>query len=355
MTSPDPPSDDPPSDGPAPERPVVILDPAPRTLEEMFTADDLARLTTRYECVPADRLDEALPRALAVIGQPPLPAERLARATQLRAVVNVEGNFGPNVDYGYCLSHNIHVLNVGPAFATAVAEMALGLALDLARGITREDRHFRAGAERYLAEATADSILLSGARVGLIGFGNLGRALRPLLEPFRCEVSVYDPWLPDGEIRAHGCRPAPLDDVLGGSDVVFVLAGVTDENQGFLDRSRLERLRPGSRLVVISRAAVVDFDALVDLLVEGRFAAAVDVWPVEPLPADHPARRLAGLDHVVLSPHRAGGIPQALATIGALVLDDLDLVARGLPPVRLQRATWETSSRMRSLPVSRDP
>ena len=79
----------------------------------------------------------------------------------------------------------MHVLGCGPAYATAVAEYALGLALDLARGISREDRAFRAGRERYVSASTADSILLTGATVGLIGYGNLGRALHPLLQPFR--------------------------------------------------------------------------------------------------------------------------------------------------------------------------
>ena len=120
--------------------------------------------------------DEVLPEAFAIIGQPDLPAERLARATALRAICNVEGNFFPNVDYDGAFARGIQVLGCGPAYAQAVAEYALGLALDVARGISREDRAFRSGTERYVLDGNADAILLRGARVGLIGYGNLGRA-----------------------------------------------------------------------------------------------------------------------------------------------------------------------------------
>ena len=159
-----------------------------QTVERIFTTEALEALRAAYEVHVLDeepgveeRFDALLPRAFAVVGQPDLPTDRLARATELRALLNVEGNFLPNVDYATCFARGIHVLACGPAYATAVAEYALGLALDLARGICREDRAFRAGRERYVSASTADSILLTGATVGLVGFGNLGRALHRLL------------------------------------------------------------------------------------------------------------------------------------------------------------------------------
>jgi phosphoglycerate dehydrogenase-like enzyme len=103
-----------------------------------------------------------------------------------------------------------------------------------------------------------------------------------------------------------------------------------------------------ARVVLSSRAAVVDFDALVANVAAGRFLCAVDVWPEEPAPPDHPARSLDGM---LLSAHRAGGIPSAFFEIGEMVLDDLDLAARGLPPVRNQLAARELVTRYRSRPV----
>ena len=336
------------------DRPLVLLDARPHGRDRIFTAAALARLHERFEVVgledePAHgRLDELLPRAFAVVGQPDLPAERLARATQLRAIVNVEGNFFPNVDYPAAFSAGVRVLGSGPAYADAVAEFALGLALDLARGISREDRAFRAGTEQYVTARTADSVLLRHADVGLVGYGNLGRSLHRLLDGFRPVVRVHDPWLPDAVLREQGMQPASLTDVLSLSTFVFVLATVTDASRELLGPAELDLLRQDARLVLISRAAVVDYDALVERVAAGRFLAGVDVWPDEPLAADHPARRLEGM---VLSPHRAGGIPQALLSIGDMVCDDLELIAAGLPPVRMQAAAPELVGRYRNKPV----
>jgi phosphoglycerate dehydrogenase-like enzyme len=337
------------------DRPVVVLRPAPQRRDRIFTPDALSRLQEAYTVVDLDddlserAIDEALPDAFAIVGQPDLPAERLARAPNLRAVLNVEGNFFPNVDYRGCFERGIHVLGCGPAYSQAVAEYALGLAIDLARGISREDRAFREGRERWVSAGNQDAILLRGANAGFIGFGNLGRALQRLLVPFDMTIRAYDPWLPANVLRDAGLEPAGLDEVIEHSTFLFVLATVTAESQHLLDGPRLDRVPKGARLVLVSRAAVVDFDALVERVAAGRFLAAVDVWPVEPVAADHPARGVEGL---VLSAHRAGGIPAAFQQIGEMVLDDLDQIRRGLPPARMQVAARELVGRYRNKPVT---
>jgi phosphoglycerate dehydrogenase-like enzyme len=254
------------------------------------------------------------------------------------------------VDYAACRERGIHVLCASPAFAPAVAESALGMAIDLARGIGAADRAMRAGHEAYGLESNAGAFLLTGSPVGIVGFGDLGRALRRLLAPFACAVRVFDPWLPDEAIRLHGAEPAGLDDVLRASRVVFVLAAATSDNAGFLGERELRLIPPGGVLALLSRAGVVDFDALVRVVAEGRLRAAVDVFPEEPLPAGHPIRTLDG---VLLSPHRAGGMPEAFRAIGRLAVGDLELILRGLPPVLCRRAEPETVGRMRSRPVAR--
>jgi phosphoglycerate dehydrogenase-like enzyme len=328
-------------------KPVVVLVPQPQPVERIFRPETLARLREGF-AVGDDALDAALADAWAVVGQPDLPAERLALAPHLRAVLNVEGNFYPNVDYPTCFTRSIRVLGCGPAYATAVAEHALGLALDLARGTSREDRAFRAGRERYLGEGNADAVLLRHADVGLVGYGNLGRALRPLLAPFAPTVRVYDPWLPDAVLREADVVPASLDETLARSTFVFVLATVTADSEHLLGPRELDLLPDGARLVLVSRAAVTDYDALAERLASGRFLAAVDVWPTEPVPDDSVFR---SLENVVLSAHRAGGIPAAFVEIGDMVLDDLELMARGLAPVRLQQAAPELVGRYRNRPA----
>jgi len=337
-------------------RPLVILSPAPQRRDRIFTAEALARLHERYRVVDLEkdaapgRLDAALPEAMAIVGQPDLPAERLARAPGLRALLNVEGNFFPNVDYDTCYRRGIHVLGCGPAYSQAVAEYAVGLAIDLARGISREDRAFREGRERWVSAGNLDAILLRGSAMGFLGFGNIGRALLPLVLPYApSAIRAYDPWLPDSVLRAAGMQPASLEEVIAESTFLFVLATVTAESERLLDGPRLDLVPQGARVILVSRAAVTDETALLDRVAASRFLAAIDVWPAEPASADHRARTMEGL---VLSAHRAGGIPQAFTEIGDMVLDDLRQVERGLPPVRMQVGARELVGRYRNKPAT---
>ena len=339
---------------PVTDRPVVILSPAPQRRDRIFDPATLHRLHEHFAVVDLedhhspDAFAEALPSAFAIVGQPDLPAEVLHRASALRAIINVEGNFFPNVDYPTAFARGVRVLGCGTAYSQAVAEYALGLALDLARGISREDRAMRRGGEAYTADSNLDAILLRKAKVGFVGFGNLGRALRPLLLPFETTIRAYDPWLPAAVLEDAGVQPSTLDDTLAASDFVFVFATATRENQQFIDGAMLDLLRPGCRLILVSRAGVVDYEALYDRLARDRFVAAIDVWPEEPLSPEDPFRRL---DNVILSAHRAGGIPAAFHSIGEMVCDDLDLMAKGLPPIRLQSAAPEIVGLYRNKPV----
>jgi phosphoglycerate dehydrogenase-like enzyme len=298
--------------------------------------------------MPDDVVEAHLPEAVAIVGQTDLDAARVARAAKLRAVVNVEGNFLRNVDYEACFARGIHLLVASPAFAPAVAEAALGMAIDLVRGISAADRAMRAGTEAYELEANRGCFLLAGSDIGVIGLGDLGRELVRLIAPFRCRVRAHDPWLPELAVRAAGAEPCELDELLRASRVVFVFAGATTDNEAMLGRRELELLPEGAALLLMSRAAVADVDAIVELAAGGRLRAAIDVWPREPVPADHPARGVEGL---LLSPHRTGGMPEAFQAIGRLVVADLELILRGLPPVACRRAERETVGRMRSRPI----
>jgi phosphoglycerate dehydrogenase-like enzyme len=337
--------------------PLILVDPQPRTLAMICDPPTRARLgalgrlvVSDAERMPAAQVEELLPDAVAILGQTDLPAERLARGQRLRAVINVEGNFLPNVDYAAARERGIHVLVASSAFAVPVAEAALGMAIDLARGIGAADRAMRAGTESYGLDSNAGAFLLAGAPVGIVGFGDLGRALARLLGPFGCRVRVHDPWLPELVVRRAGAEPAGLDELLAASRVVFVFAAATSDNERFLGERELRLIRPGGVLLLMSRASVVDFDALVRVVAEGRIRAATDVFPDEPLAAGHPARRLDGM---LLSPHRAGGMPEAFLEIGRLAVADLELILRGLPPVACKRAEPETVGRLRSRPVER--
>lgn len=335
-------------------KPVVLFKPAPQLRDRIFSADSWARFTKKfdvidYEAHPDDEdFARRLPEAFAVVGQPDLNAELLRTAPGLKAIVNVEGNFFPNIDYPMAFANGTRVLGCGTAYSQAVAEYSLALALDIARGVTREDHAARAGSEGIVSATTADSILLRGASVGLIGYGNLGRAFHSLIAPFHNVVRIHDPWLPESIIHDSGAEPASLDETLQESDFVFVFATATADSEHLLNAEKLDLLKTDSRLVLVSRAAVVDYDALLERLQAKKFHAAIDVWPIEPIPQGDPFLELT---NVVVSPHRAGGIPQAFFSIGEMVCDDLELMSKGLPPARLQVAAPELVSRYRNKPV----
>ena len=235
------------------------------------------------------------------------------------------------MDYAQCFQRGIHVLSTGKVFAQPVAEIGLGLALALERNIVGADRDFRAGRELWGGDGNTQARLLSGGEIGFIGFGDLGRALNKLLVPFRAKVRAYDPWLPPSALKDAGVEPASLDAVLTGSDVIFVVAGVTTENGGFLGATEFAQMRQGTSFILLSRAGVVDFDALMAAVSSGHIRAASDVYPEEPLPLDHPVRKL---DNFILSAHRAGALDVAFKDMGRMVLEDLHLMSRGLTAIR---------------------
>ena len=337
--------------------PIVISVPEPRSLDLIFTAEDEKKLRSGYTLVEgagesiAGVVEVNIAEADFIIGQPDLPKDLLLRAMNLKAIFNVETNFLDNMDYDHCFARGIHVLTTGKVFAMPVAEIGLGMALSLERNIAGADRAFRDGRELWGGDGNAEARLMSGGNIGLIGFGDLGRALHRLLAGFRANIRVYDPWLPAGILEDFGVAPASLDEVLTQSDVIFVVASVTSDNGGFLGAAEFAKMRQGASFVLLSRAGVVDFDALMQAVRSGHIRAASDVFPQEPLPPNHPVR---GLDGFLLSAHRAGALDSAFKQMGAMVLDDMDLMMRGLPPVSCRRAERETVRRMRSKPVGRN-
>jgi phosphoglycerate dehydrogenase-like enzyme len=331
------------------DRPKVIVAPFRRRMREIFAPEDLDRLHATVDVfwgkddpLTIEAADSALPDAVAIVGTNWPVADVLDRTPHLRAIVDVSGGFPRDLNYDQCFARGIRVLTAAPAFGPQVAEMALGMALAVSREIVAGDAAMRAGNERWLHAGNQATFLLYGKPVGFIGFGSLGRSLRPLLLPFGCPISVFDPWLADGYLRSQGLIPRGLVDLLESSRVIFVLAVPTAENQALLTRELLERIQPGAVLVLVSRAHVVDFDALTEMVLANRFKAAIDVFPTEPLPAEHPIRQAPG---AVLSAHRAGSVPEGLTEIGRMVVDDLEAIARGLPPQRLQTAQPELVGR----------
>ena len=323
-------------------RPLIFMDPFPRTEEMVFTPDTATALDKLGEVVthfgaraPDALVEEILPKVDIIIGQTAMPAERLDRAPNLRAIVNVKANWEPNIDYQAAQARGIHVLSVAPSMAPAVAEFCVGQAIALSRGLPQAQNAFNLGNERYGINWGRQHYGLLGTTIGLIGYGNLGRELAPLLRPFGGRLLVHDPWLSEGYLHSHALEPATLDGLLAAAKVIFILAGVTTENEGFLDRAKLGLIQDDASVVLASRAEVVEFDALVEMGITGRLRVAIDVFPEEPVSQDSPYR---DAPNILFTSHIAGALPASYARIRSAMLDDVTQILNGKPPMRTQTA-----------------
>lgn len=331
----------------------ILVDPFPRVEDMIFTGRSRARLDAiaMLHCywgggrMPDDEVEQHLPQTDIIIGQTHLDPKRIEQAKRLKAVINVKGNWEPHIDYAALQAKGVYVLSIAPCMAPAVAEWCLGAAIDLGRGLTNADAAFRREEEAYGIAGNQDAVSLFGTEIGLIGFGNLGRALVPLLRPFSPTIRVHDPWLGNGFLEAEGLIPGTLDDVLGKSRFLFLLAGVAEDNEGFLNARALDGILPDAAVILASRAEIVDFSALIERAEKRAFRLAVDVFPEEPVPIESTIRASR---QPLLSAHRAGGMRASYERIAAWMADDVEQILEGLPPMRLQRAEPALAAKLRS-------
>ena len=332
-------------------RPAVVLAPHWRQMSELFSADretELRRMCDvvwgRDEPIPESVLDAALPDATVLIASAPvISAESLARMSCLKAVIEVSGSFPNTIDYSACSRKGVEVLSCAPGFRSSVAEMGLAMALAAARGLVTEHEAFRKGREGWLKDNPKTDFSLFGAKVGFVGFGQIARELSRLLTPFRPRIRTFDPWLPAGVADRHGVGTCGLEKLASWARCLFVTAVPTTENRGMVSADVLRRMPDHSVVILLSRAHLVDFDALMAEVKSGRLRVAADVFPVEPLAAESPLRRLG---NVILSPHRAAAVAGGRHLIGDMIVDDLRALFSGETTRRLARANSHTISRL---------
>ena len=201
---------------------------------------------------------------------------------------------------------------------TAVAECAIALMWAAARGIAQMDREMRAG--NWLRE---DGMQLTGKTLGLIGFGGIAAEVARIALGTGMKVIAWN----RSPKKFSGVDFVPLEALLAESDVVSLHLLLNDETRGFLSRRRIAAMKPGVILVNTARGAVVDEAAMIEALKSGHIRhAGLDVFNIEPLPADHP---LTGLPNVTLSAHSAFRTPEASENLIHAAWEHCRRVARG--------------------------
>lgn len=263
-------------------------------------------------------------------GTPPLDAAFLGSAPRLRAVLHCGGSVKGHVTTA-CWERGVLVSSAVEANALPVAEYALAAILLAGKGVFGQRESYRA-ARRFTVAEVVPGVGNYHRSVGIVGASRIGRRVIELLKPHDLEVVVYDPYLDPLSAAELGVRTCGLDELLATCDVVSLHAPDNAETARMLDADRLALMRDGAVLVNTARGGLVDTDALVAELVDGRLSAVLDVTDQEPLP---PGSVLFDLPNVFLTPHIAGSHGNELERLGRCVVEEVERLAGGDPLAHL--------------------
>ena len=222
-----------------------------------------------------------------------------------------------NIDVAAATERGIVVLNAPDANATTTAELALAHLLSLSRHLPQADRSVRAG---NWQPARFVGTEVSGKRVGVIGFGKIGRLFAQRCIGLKMQVLVYDPFLAPEIFMQEGAEPVSLEELLARADYVSLHCPLTDQTRNLIDASRLAQMKQGAGLINCARGALIDEAALCEALGSGHLGgAALDVYAQEP-PEGSP---LLALDNVVLTPHLGASTREAQQAVSVTIVDDV--------------------------------
>ncbi|MFE2924348.1 D-2-hydroxyacid dehydrogenase family protein [Streptomyces goshikiensis] len=254
----------------------------------------------------------------------PFPAGLLDRLPRLRLLI-ASGMRNSVIDYEAAARAGVTVCGTGSS-STPPVELTWALLLGLARGIVAENTALR---ERGPWQSTVGADL-HGSRLGLLGLGKIGGRVARIGLAFGMDVVAWSQNLTGERCAEVGVtRAASKEELLAGSDFVSVHLALGERTRGLIGAAELDLMRPGAYLVNTSRAAIVDQEALLGALREGRIAGAgVDVFDSEPLPADHPMRSAPRL---LATPHLGYVTRDNYATYYGQAVEDIKAFLDGEP------------------------
>ncbi|MDI1482701.1 D-2-hydroxyacid dehydrogenase family protein [Polyangium sp. y55x31] len=308
---------------------IALLDDYLRVAESLA---DFRRLPPGSELVVFDRPitdRDALIAALRPFDvivlmreRTPFPASVIENLPNLRLLVTTGGR-NAAIDLEACRARKIPVSGTG-SVGTPTAELTWGLILALVKRIPAEDRALRAGTwQTGLTEG------LAGKRLGLVGLGKLGTQVARVGQAFGMEIVAWSQNLDETRAAAAGAKRVEKGELFATSDVVSLHLVLGERTRGIVGADELSAMKTTAFFVNTSRAGLVDMDALLAALRAERIAGAgLDVFPEEPLPANHP---LLGLANVVLTPHLGYVTRENFAVFYRDALEDILAWHQGAP------------------------
>jgi phosphoglycerate dehydrogenase-like enzyme len=228
------------------------------------------------------------------------------------------------VDLAAATRHGVLVTTTPGSNANAVADLTIGLMCAVRRQITRLDRRMRGGiwASEYVPA-------LWKSTVGIVGLGHIGKCVARRCLGFEMQVLATEPAPDMAFVRQHGIQLVSLEELLRRADIITLHTPATPQNRHLINREHLALLRPTAILINTARGTLVDQDALIEALKNGRIAGAgLDVFQREPLESSSP---LLALDNVVLTPHCAGKDLTAQASTVSRCVETVLRFFRGEP------------------------
>lgn len=283
---------------------VLVCDP-------LFSLDLVRELLPGVEVEPTDGPLAGDDVAGILTGPDnPITSEDLGRLPALRVISTCSVGFD-HLPLEAAARRGIWVCNVPDYCIEEMADSTLALLLSLLRGVVVLDRVVREGLWDWKAAGPIGRI--AGTRLGLIGFGRIGRAVGARAAALGIEVWAHDPLVSDEAVAAAGARPASLAELLASCTAFSLHVPLSAETAGLIGAAELACMPPGSFLVNTARAGLIDQDAVLEALASGRLAgAALDVLPVEPPTPEHPAPVAPNL---VVTPHSAFYSPDSDAAV----------------------------------------
>ena len=313
-----------------------------RTDTEVRIGDgDLARLATLAEVVTPPAWDEETLAAAAVGADvivhsffPTISARVIEASDTLKAIVKY-GVGVDNIDIDAATRRNVMVINCPEYGSETVADHAFALMICLARRIVHIDRATRDTAWVWPSPEFI-GVDLFAKTLGLIGFGNVGRAMCRRAAGFGMERLYCDPYVAEESVAEYGARAVSLEALLERSDFVTIHCVLTPETRGLIGEAELRAIKDTAYLIDVSRGAIIDQPALLRALSEGWIAGAgLDVFPVEPLCADDP---LLKMDNVLLTSHLAWYTVEADERLAKECMARLTEVLEGRRPRNITNA-----------------
>ena len=292
-----------------------------------------------YKAPPYEVLLEEAKKsdALATLLTDKIDCNLIESSPRLRIIAQYAVGYD-NIDIDCATRHGVYVTNTPGVLTDATADLTWALILAITRRIVEADRFVRSG-EWYKTQTGWHPTMMlgfqvSGATIGIIGMGRIGQAVARRAKGFNMKIIYYDVVrLPENVERELGAKYVDLETLLREADIVTIHTPLTPETENLINEERLKLMKKTAYLINTARGKIVDIDALYKALKEGWIAgAALDVFPQEPFPPDHPILKL---NNIVVAPHIGSATWQTRTKMADLVAENLIIFYEGKVPPTL--------------------